>query len=91
MDLGSAIAQDLQLYSLLLVAGIIVFILWAIGRSAAKRAGSRFGWGALAGAAFVLGILLVAFVPAQVGVGWILVLVGFVGLLIVIFAGRSRR
>lgn len=90
-DLPTLIGQDLQIYSLLIVAGIIVFTIWAISKSAAKRAGSRFGWGALAGIVFVLGILLATLVPAQAGLGWYLILIGFVGLLIVIFAGRSRR
>ena len=94
-DVLAAFWGFIQSESILLVAAILLFALYAAFKAGAKRAGSRWGIYGVLGMVVVAGAvgIWVSSNPAVVGLGWFLFGFGLLFLVIAIVAtprGRGR-
>ncbi len=85
-DFVGQLASTVQGYGLLIGVGVLVFVIWGAAKAAAHRAGTRFGWAAVAGVVLLLGIFFWAYVGLS-GLGELLTLVGGVGFLLSLLVG----
>lgn len=89
-DFLSALSGELQALAVIIAVGILVFVIWGASKAAAKRAGSRFGWGAIGVVLLVLGAFL-WIVTAELPLAGFLAFLGFMILVLAIAFGGSRR